>query len=204
MENKEKGKQISKRSSQVLELQQLIAGPLIATIDADSMSAERYLDFVMHTAFEDYNPETGDTGDLRMLTFSYQSNNLNEKKQQQVKIPLVTLIPLPLLHIEEAEFDFDIKIHDAMHEEEEHGFSIKDGKKVKNENSKPSLKMRASLAPQKGGKKIERDQNLSANMKIHVKMKQADMPAGLSNLLHLTSHNTQIEEIGNKENKSIE
>lgn len=31
-------------------------------------------------------------------------------------------------------------------------------------------------------------------MKVHVKMRQADMPAGLSNLLRLTAGNLQMED----------
>ena len=37
-------KKVRSTSSQVMELQQLIAGPLIATIEADSLSSQRYLD----------------------------------------------------------------------------------------------------------------------------------------------------------------
>ena len=36
-------------------------------------------------------------------------------------------------------------------------------------------------------------------MKVKVKMRQADMPAGLSNLLHLTANNLQIEDAENED-----
>ena len=45
-------KKVRSTSSQVMELQQLIAGPLIATIEADSLSSQRYLDYLMKIAFE--------------------------------------------------------------------------------------------------------------------------------------------------------
>lgn len=32
-------------------------------------------------------------------------------------------------------------------------------------------------------------------MKVKVKMRPADMPAGLSNLLHLTANNVQVEDV---------
>lgn len=63
------------RSSQVLELQHLIAGPLIATIEADALSAQKYLHYVLSMAFESYNSQTGKTGKLRMLTFSYNEQD---------------------------------------------------------------------------------------------------------------------------------
>ena len=52
-------KKVRSTSSQVMELQQLIAGPLIATIEADSLSSQRYLDYLMKIAFESYDPVTG-------------------------------------------------------------------------------------------------------------------------------------------------
>ena len=67
-------KNVRRTSSQVMELQQLIAGPLIATIEADTLSAQKYLDYVMRVAFESYNPRTGETGKLRIITFSLSSN----------------------------------------------------------------------------------------------------------------------------------
>lgn len=54
-------KKVRSTSSQVMELQQLIAGPLIATIEADSLSSQRYLDYLMKIAFESYDPVTGRT-----------------------------------------------------------------------------------------------------------------------------------------------
>lgn len=57
-----KEKSVKKTSSQVMELQQLIAGPLIATIEADALSAQQYLDYLMRIAFESYDPKTGKTG----------------------------------------------------------------------------------------------------------------------------------------------
>lgn len=185
-------KKIRKTSSQVMELQQLIAGPLIATIEADALSAQKYLDYLMRVAFESYNPVTGETGKLRMLTFTYNEQDVNGSSKKNVSIPLLTLVPLPLLHVEEADFDFDIKILDALSENVEEKFSVENGESVKQPQS-TGFKMRASLAPQREVKD-DLQQSLSANMKVKVRMRQADMPAGLSNLLHLTANNVQVED----------
>lgn len=185
-----------KRSSQVLELQQLIAGPLIATIEADALSAQKYLHYVLGVAFESYNPETGETGKLRMLTFSYNEQNGDHVERRVVNVPLLTLVPLPLLQVQEADFDFDIKILDALYETVDEKFSTEEGHAVKNSNQNSGFKMRASLAPQQSERKTsgELQQSLTANMKVRVKMRQADMPAGMSNILHLTANNIIVED----------
>jgi hypothetical protein len=192
----EENKNVRRTSSQVMELQQLIAGPLIATIEADALSAQKYLEYVMQVAFENYNPKTGETGKLRMMTFTYSEQDVNGPRKRTVSIPLLTLIPLPLLHIEEADFDFDIKILDAISDRVDETFSIEEGKSVTNKPETTGFKMRASLAPKQGEATHSGDlqQSLSANMKVHVKMRPADMPAGLSNLLHLTANNMQVED----------
>lgn len=191
-----KDKKVKKISSQVMELQQLIAGPLIATVEADALSTQQYLDYLMRIAFESYDPVTGKTGKIRTLTFSFTEQDINGAQKKSVTIPLLTLVPLPLLQIQEADFDFDIKILDALCENVEEKFSIKQGIGVKEPQETAGFKMRASLAPQQSSRAHggELQQSLAANMKVKVKMRQADMPAGLSNLLHLTANNLQIED----------
>ncbi len=188
---------VKKTSSQVMELQQLIAGPLIATIEADALSAQKYLDYLMHIAFESYDPATGKTGKLRTMTFTYNEQDLGGVQKKSISIPMLTLVPLPLLQVQEADFDFDIKILDALSESVEEKFSIEDGKSVSEQSGVGSFKMRASLAPQQSAAQHKGDlqQSLAANMKVKVKMRQADMPAGLSNLLHLTANNLQMEDV---------
>ena len=46
----------NKVSKQIMELKDLISGPLVATIDADSMSTRRYLSYLYELAFDSYNP----------------------------------------------------------------------------------------------------------------------------------------------------
>lgn len=190
-------KKVRKTSSQVMELQQLIAGPLVATIEADALSAQKYLDYLMRIAFESYDPATGKTGKLRTFTFSFTEQDVNGPQKKTVSIPLLTLVPLPLLQVQEADFDFDIKILDALNEKAEENFSVEHGTSVKEAEEVNGFKMRASLAPQQGTRSHggELQQSLAANMKVKVKMRQADMPAGLSNLLHLTANNLQIEDV---------
>ncbi|RGN51174.1 MULTISPECIES: DUF2589 domain-containing protein [unclassified Bacteroides] len=178
-------------NSQVMDLKQLIAGPLIATIDADSLSTRRYLDCLFEIAFEHYDKSTGKTGSLRTLSFTFVAGSNGNKKKQKVTIPILTLVPLPLLQVKEADFDFDIKILDAQQQSTEEAFSLKEGKLIPAQEE-AGLTMRASLAPKQDSSSAQ--QGLSANMKIKIKMQQADMPGGLSNLLHLTANNVIMDD----------
>lgn len=182
-------------SSQVMELQQLIAGPLVATIEADALSAQKCLDFLMRVAFEWYDPVTGKTGPLRMLSFTYAEREGGRQVQKRVSLPLFTLVPLPFLQVQEADFDFDIRILDALTEQTEESFATEQTEGAAARGA-GGLRLRASLAPQQT---VVRDgdlrQGIAANMKVKVRMGQADMPAGMSNFLRLAAGNVQVDDI---------
>ena len=183
-------------NSQVMELQQLIAGPLVSTIEADTLSSRRYLEMLQLIAFEDVTEGDRNIRRLRTLKFAYQETNVNGYRNKVVSIPLVTLLPLPLLQIKEADFDFDINILDAVSSGTVESFDYGEGKIEQNNENRRPFRLRASLAPKSGSGSYsdKSEQQLSTNMKVHVKMRQADMPAGLSNLLRLTAGNLQVED----------
>ena len=179
-----------------MELQQLIAGPLVSTIEADTLSSRRYLEMLQLIAFEDVTEGDRNIRRLRTLKFAYQETNVNGYRNKVVSIPLVTLLPLPLLQIKEADFDFDINILDAVSSGTVESFDYGEGKIEQNNENRRPFRLRASLAPKSGSGSYsdKSEQQLSANMKVHVKMRQADMTAGLSNLLRLTAGNLQVED----------
>ena len=192
-----------KVSSQIMELKDLISGPLVATIDADTISTRRYLSYLYELAFESYDPITGKVGKLRALEFNYRTSDSFGVHNHKVSIPLLTLVPLPLLQVKEADFDFDIQIIDAVSADKNATFSLKSPEiaSATQDDASEGLRLRVSMAASniEAGEEVKRRQGLSANMKVKVKMRQADMPGGLSNLLSLTTNSLQIEEAEEQE-----
>lgn len=180
-------------SSQVMELKDLISGPLVATVDADTISARRYLSYLCELAFESYDHQTGKAGPLRMLEFTYQTSSMEGQHMQKVSIPMLTLVPLPLLQVQEADFDFDIQIVDALQADKNSTFSLNNPTENAVEQGctekSEGLKLRVTMAPQSGSSTAKSNSSMTANMKVSVKMRQADMPGGLTKLLHLTTSN---------------
>ena len=176
----------NKVSGHIMSLQQLISAPLVATIDADAMSAERYMKHFMSLAFESYNPVDGSTGALRLISFNFTDSDASGGAEKKVSVPLVSLVTLPLRQIKQADFDFDINIIDAVAAAPNEHFSLNRGEveSPRGKERDEGLNFRASLAPQSGR---GASSSLQANMKIHVSMQQADMPSGLSQFLQLAS-----------------
>lgn len=176
-------------SSQVMELKDLIAGPLVATIDADSLSARRYLDHLYRIAFDTCDPATGEAGALRMLTFRHTARDLTGARTQRISIPLLTLVPLPLLQVQEADFDFDIQVLDASSRQRQTSFSFATGRSEADADPMAGndMRLRVALAAASGGSMSQSERghgSLRANMKVRVRMRQADLPGGLSALLN--------------------
>ena len=190
-------------SSQVMELKDLISGPLVATIDADSISSRRYLNYLLDLTFESYDRKTGKAGKLRTLDVTYQTQDVGGQHTQRISIPLLTLVPLPLLQVKEADFDFDIQIVDALSADRDAAFSLKNGSAPEGDEGAEGVKLRVSMAQasREGRASEKASRALTANMKVKVKMQQADMPGGLSNLLHLTTSNVQSEALDETEGK---
>lgn len=179
-------------NSQVMALSQLISAPLIATLEADAMTTRSYINFLREIAFET-DGNGGSLGKLRTFTFRYTQTERGTRVVKSVEIPVISLIPIPLLQIKEATFDFELKILDSMRQVSEESYSFENDQKTDDDDNMPLL-MRAALAPQSGNSKNERDHSQSANMKVHVVMQQADMPSGLANLLSLSANNMTIED----------
>ena len=176
----------NKVNGHIMSLQQLISAPLVATIDADAMSTERYMKHFMSLASESYNPVDGSTGALRLISFNFTDSDASGGAEKKVSVPLVSLVTLPLLQIKQADFDFDINIIDAVAAAPNEHFSLNRGEveSPRGKERDEGLNFRASLAPQSGR---GASSSLQANMKIHVSMQQADMPSGLSQFLQLAS-----------------
>ncbi len=176
----------NKVNGHIMSLQQLISAPLVATIDADAMSTERYMKHFMSLAFESYNPVDGSTGALRLISFNFTDSDASGGAEKKVSVPLVSLVTLPLLQIKQADFDFDINIIDAVAAAPKEHLSLNRGEveSPRGKERDEGLNFRASLAPQSGR---GASSSLQANMKIHVSMQQADMPSGLSQFLQLAS-----------------
>lgn len=187
-------------NSQIMALHQLISAPLIATLKADVMTTCAYIDFLREVAFDAGNgSERSRLGRLRTFTFRYTQSESGRKTHKSVQIPVISLIPIPLLQIKEAVFDFNIKILDAVSEVKEESYSF--NVRPRNEdNANTPVIMRASLAPLSESNKNQRDNSLGANMKVKVVIHQADMPSGLSNLLSLSANNMMVENMDTEEN----
>lgn len=187
----------------VISFRELIAGPLIATLSADFDAGVKFVEFFQKYGLEEENENKSGDGTegqtvkpvrrFKMVTFRYNQAG----REYRVEVPLLSLIPLPLLQIDTAEFEFNIRVFTEVPPKLPESF---DPSKTRTEavQSNPMADppyegMKARLAPSAGrsedGKPIP---SVDANMKVTVKMKQADLPIGMIRLMRVFENSTNV------------
>lgn len=87
--------------SKALPLNSLIGKPLSACLSAQHMADEAAFSFIKHTAFH-HSHEYKELLYIAMLSFSYTDKQV----KYEIKVPLLTLIPLPYLQVDNVDFSF--------------------------------------------------------------------------------------------------
>ncbi|UQA54909.1 DUF2589 domain-containing protein [Polyangium aurulentum] len=149
-----------------IALSKLIGALIRDVVDADGMAAQATADFIQSVGF--------DKGELRMVQFTYDHpDQSGVMKKYVVSVPLLTIVPIPLLGVQEAELSFTTTVVEMSSDEK----------------SAPMLL--AKVAPSAGGDDGKQDQ---ANITFTVKMSRTDMPAGISNMMGLLGNKVQVAE----------
>ena len=154
-----------------LLLEQIIASPLKAVIDAQEESARATMEFI--AGMMDRK-----NGKLvpRSMEVSYSqayvdadSGDLREEKQT-LSVPLVTLVPIPYISVDEVEIDFDAKIVAA----------------------KPKKEIKAVSLYAVYASRSTSSLDLSGEMHVKIKAKRADIPEGVAKLITTLSNSLSI------------
>lgn len=173
---------------QVFSLRDLLSSTLVATVDADTATAHRYFNNMCELAFESFNAQTNEARSLRMFTFQYLGA---DGTMQSLNVPVLSLVPLPLLQVKEACFDFDVRLVDLIEPEAEEFFVLEDAGSTP-DGSLPGTfpQLRVTLQPfsQTNNAEGRSTASYAPNMKVNIKLQQADVPGGLSKFLQVVNN----------------
>ncbi|MCT7979824.1 DUF2589 domain-containing protein [Laspinema olomoucense] len=199
-------------TSNPINVGDLLAAPLIATIQADFGAAQKFVEFITEYGFEKGEPPSGDDpdeipdeaksslGQLRMLKFWYNRYNPRKKQYEEIyiSIPVLSLIPLPLLQVNEAEFDFNIRIFAepvVSPSPQAQSGALTGAERKQLEEGKAAnsnYEFKAMLAPTSGQKSDDKSPTMDANMRIKIQMRQADLPGGIASMMTLFKESTSV------------
>ncbi|MFA8344260.1 MAG: DUF2589 domain-containing protein [Rhodothermaceae bacterium] len=182
---------------------ELLGAPLIAFIQAEYQAAQTTLEFIEKFGFTDPSSDSDDMGRLRMATFRQNKRIGNGTyEENDVKIPLLSLVPIPMMQVKDAELEFYLKVTDFLSESVQNDASgvqkentgetgDTDSSDQSNYLSSNRLQMKTAMsnAPGSSGSK----QNSEMQMKVKLKLEPADLPTGISHLLELMDDGVIVE-----------
>ncbi|MDC0710178.1 DUF2589 domain-containing protein [Stigmatella sp. ncwal1] len=174
-----------------LQFYQLIGAPLTALVQAEAQAAQVTAEFIERIGFEQAPAAVSPSSDkpavdaprrLRMLTFHYDKQDKTGKRQTyQVQIPLLSLIPIPAIQIKTAEIELMADIRGVKKARS----STQVGDESKDFLSRERLELKMGM---RGGKSPT-----AMQVKVRMNVEQADIPSGLSRLLHTLDESALTE-----------
>ncbi len=162
---------------QALPFGSLIGGPLDAAIEAQARAAMSSVNFIKQIGFkQDKSVET--------ITFTAKKG----KEVSTITVPLLTIVPIPFIRIDEMTIDFKANITSATQSEDKTVESTEKAAKV--EAGGRYLFVKASLEASISSKKdSESTKNsryaVETTIDVHVHAVQDELPAGLAKMLNI-------------------
>ncbi|WP_202077882.1 DUF2589 domain-containing protein [Caldalkalibacillus salinus] len=99
---------------QSVPFRHLVGGPLISLIQAQAQALQASLEFIQRVGFEPEQEEDQQSvGKARTMTLSYDHYESNgERRVADVQIPILSLVNIPYVRIENTTFEWQVKITD--------------------------------------------------------------------------------------------
>lgn len=166
-----------------LDFGTLIGGPLQAAITAQNDAALAQVDYIkavgLEPQYESDNPTNLIGHTLKMVDFSYQEVTGETTTQYKFSMPLLSLLNIPALRIDEMTIDFNAKLTSVETQDSTSG--VKAGVDASVSYGKlASLKASASYQKTTStGSKVDK----TYSMAVHVRVVNDEIPSGLERLL---------------------
>lgn len=161
-----------------LDTEMLIGGPLIAVTQAQSLLAQSTADFINKVGFDD-------NGHMRMLAFDYQRQSVDDNgnsnsEAMRVSVPMLAIVPIPNLQIDEVNILFDMEVKQEKKDELSQDMDVSASKGACVGVFKASIS--GSVSSHESNTR-----NPDESKKYHVDVRATETPEGLSKVLEVLS-----------------
>lgn len=183
----------------------IIGGPMKAAIEAQALAAKSTIDFIQTVGFKKQTGDemfptpsgtgevdSADFGDIRTVTFVYSTHDTitNTSKDVELTVPILTIVPIPFLRIDEMTIDFTAKILEefkhAQTSKTDIDFSTSTNGSWKSWWSPVSVNFTASLSTKHSSTAASSSRlQTECTMNVHVRAVQDAIPAGLGRVLNI-------------------
>lgn len=163
--------------------------PINAVIEANEYAALTAVNFIRREGFTKRHQDTlkekgvDDFGELRMVSFSYQYIGTDGRERTMtIQIPFLSMIPLPLLEVKRANFEFGLRVLDHVWTSN----NVHELQQPVGQESSASTIQALLVSERNTAFQEQYNSGLIANMQVRVEIERADIPAGLLELMNLS------------------
>lgn len=181
-----------------INFQSMIGGPLTAVIKAQAQSAQTSVDFIKSVGFNPPDAQT-DPGKPTMVSFSYDKPIESKDANGQIivtptkfnlTVPLLTMLPIPFIRVEETTIDFNAKINSVEESTTSSSSELNASLAAKGGWGPISAELKCSYSTKQSSSATEKTER-TYSLAIHVKAVQSDLPEGTSKLLTILENSIQ-------------
>lgn len=168
-----------------IDFEHMIGAPLAAVVTAQFNAAQTTVDFVQRLGFEE------DKQSCRMVSFKFKKDVVRQDGTTvpaavELQVPLLTMLPIPYLRVEEVIVDFNAKINSVQSTTEARTTNAKVDLDVKASGGiglwKASVGLKTSFSSQSKSSATNEIKRSYA-LQVRVKMVQNELPGGMERLL---------------------
>ncbi|HNY31218.1 MAG TPA: DUF2589 domain-containing protein [Fibrobacteria bacterium] len=164
-----------------LPMEQIIGGPLQAIVKAQSLAANTTAEFITTVGLETVSGVTK----ARTVGFSFDRKKIGETGTEttetvNLNVPLLTIIPIPFIRVEEATIDFSCTVASSNIDTSKSNFGINASVSGGFWGVKASLNTSFSMESTH-----KSEVTRTATLKVQVKAVQDKVPAGLEKILEI-------------------
>jgi len=178
----------------------LLGAQLTGLIEAEADAARVSAEYIENVGFEK-DPSTG-AMKLRTVTFIMKRRDMDDViREHLIEIPVLTLVPIPMLTIEEAEVEFDLEVNGiqystspiiaektaplarTMAKSAVRERVIQPSKADKTYAGQVSQKASRTHLMTKLARTTQGDTKVAADLSMKIKIAQSPFPAGIDRLL---------------------
>ncbi len=181
---------------QSIDFSKLIGGPLIAAVQAQAQAAETSIQFIERVGF-DPAPQGSSVRPVKNVTFQYvKTDDQGVDKKFNLMVPVLAIVPIPYLRIDELTIDFTAKLNDMVEatDSSTSNFGANLSASAGWGWGRASLRASFSSSHNRASKSTS---TAEYTMNVKVRAVQAEVPGGLAKILDImeaviTEKNTGI------------
>jgi hypothetical protein len=169
---------------QSLSLYHFIGAPLLALVQGQAQAAQATAEFIERVGLaRAEGSDENAPARVRTVAVGYTKNGPDgETSNYRMEIPLLSLVPIPALEVKHADFEFSVKITDMVQSEIQTTLAEPQGEPT-GWLSPTRVEFRAAMG--KTVSKESQTQTLDLQMKVTMRVEQADVTTGMAHLFRL-------------------